>query len=278
MRGLLFGGSGQLGRALLAHGDIDWIAPTRAQADLLDPATLDRWLQEEHIDLVVNAAAWTDVEGAERHQRSAERVNAEAAGRIARSCAERGRPLVHLSTAFVFAGRLGRPLRPDDPPAPLNHYGRTKLAGELAVRAASPRHVILRTNAVFRPGGTGFVQAVLSRAEAGLPLRVVDDQWVGPTPARCLSDAVLTVGRALLTDDLRETHHFTGKPDVRYADFARALLDANGHRPVPVHPIPSTAWPSPVRRPLDVRLCGAALAERFGIQRPDWRQHLGALP
>jgi dTDP-4-dehydrorhamnose reductase len=228
------------------------------------------------VTAVINAAAYTAVDRAEAEEDLAARVNAEAPGLIAQACAARRIPLVHISTDYVFDGSGTAPRAPGAAPAPLGAYGRTKLAGEDAVRAAAGPHAILRASWVFSPHGANFVKTMLRLSETREELTIVSDQVGGPTPAAAIAAACLTVAEALRTDQsLAGTYHFAGAPEVSWADFARAIF-AEAGRAVTVTDIPTAEYPTPARRPLNSRLDCTATEAAFGLPRPDWRDGLRA--
>lgn len=272
---LVFGQTGQVAR------ELQRLAPGarclgRDQADLSDPAACAVAIRAARPRAVINAAAWTAVDRAEAEEPAAHVINAEAPGAMARACAELGVPMVQLSTDYVFDGSPG-PRRPGDPAAPLNAYGRTKLAGEVAVRASGAPHVILRTSWVFSAHGTNFVKTMLRLGAARDEIAVVADQIGGPTPAAALADACLTLAEALIRDPGKSgTHHFAGTPAVSWADFARAIMAGAG-LPCRVRDIPGAEYPTPARRPADSRLDCSQLATEFGITQPDWQTHLAAV-
>lgn len=272
---LVFGQTGQVARELQS------LAPGarflgRAQADLADPAACAAAIRAARPGAVINAAAWTAVDKAEAEEPAAHIVNAAAPGAMARACAELGVPLVHLSTDYVFDGSPG-PRRPGDPTAPLNAYGRTKLAGEQAVRASGAAHVILRTSWVFSAHGANFVKTMLRLGAAREEIAVVADQIGGPTPAAAIAKACLALAEVLRRDPGKSgTHHFCGAPAVSWADFARAIMD-QAALPARVRDIPAADYPTPARRPADSRLDCSQLATDFGITQPDWRTHLAAV-
>ena len=192
MRVLQFGATGQVARSLLdraAQGAVAIDALDRAQADLRDPeGCAAAILQADRPDIVVNAAAYTAVDRAESEEATAHLVNAAAPAAMAAACAQRGLPFIHLSTDYVFDGGSAAPCREDDPVAPLNAYGRSKAAGEAAIAAACPNHVILRTSWVFSPYGTNFLKTMVRLGCERERLRIVDDQVGGPpppSPRRC---------------------------------------------------------------------------------------------
>jgi len=222
---------------------------------------------------VINAAAYTAVDRAETEEALAQTVNGAAPAAMAKAAARRGLPFLQISTDYVFDGAGTAPRKPGDPVAPLGAYGRSKLAGEAGVREAGGTHVILRTSWVFSAHGTNFVKTMLRLAESRDKLTVVADQVGGPTPAAAIADALFAMAKGLAVDPgLSGTYHFSGAPDVSWADFAREIFRQSG-RATLVEDIPSAAYPTPARRPANSRLDCASLAA-FGLARPDWRAHL----
>jgi dTDP-4-dehydrorhamnose reductase len=272
---LVFGETGQVARELARQAPV--VTLSRAQADLMDPAACADAIRAHRPRAVINAAAWTAVDRAESEEEAATVINAHAPGAMARECADLGIPLVHISTDYVFDGTGTAPWTPDSPTAPLGAYGRSKLKGEEAVRAAGGPHVILRTSWVFSAHGANFVKTML-RLGAGRPvLRVVADQWGAPTPAAAIAEACLTIAdRLIAAPGLSGTHHFAGFPDTTWAGFARAIMETAG-LPAEVEDIATADYPTPARRPANSRLDCSALARDFGIPRPDWRAGLAAV-
>jgi dTDP-4-dehydrorhamnose reductase len=277
MRVLVFGRTGQVAAEIArrAPAGVTVRSLDRIEADLLDPAACAAAVEGAEADAVVNAAAWTAVDRAEEADCAAlaNAINGEAPFAIALACARRGLPFVHLSTDYVFPGTGEAPWRPGDPVAPLNAYGRSKLLGEEGVRAAGGRSVVLRTSWVFSATGANFVRTMLRLGRERETLRVVADQWGGPTPAAAIADACLTVARALREGAQGGTHHLSGAPDTTWAAFAEAIM-AEAGLPARIEPIPTAAYPTPARRPLNSRLDCGSLEAAFGIARPDWRAAL----
>ena len=270
---LVFGLSGQVGAALARQDGT--LCLGRDRADLSDPDTCVAAIDANAPDAVINAAAYTAVDAAEDDEAAAFRINADAPAAMARICADLGVPFVHISTDYVFDGGGDSPRAPDAPTAPLNAYGRSKLAGERAIRDACGPHAVLRTSWVFSATGSNFLKTMLRLSQSHASLRIVEDQIGGPTPADALADACLTMADALRADPgLSGTYHLTGAPDVSWADFARAIF-AEAGRDTAVTGIPTAEYPTPAARPLNSRLDCASTEAAFGIQRPDWR---GALP
>ena len=196
MRLLVLGGSGQLGtqlRALALPPGVELLAPTRTAVDLGDPAAIQRLIAAESWSVVIDAAGYTNVDRAESEEDLAFAVNAQAAACLAEETGKRGIPLIYVSTDYVFDGRKGAPYVETDAAAPLNAYGRSKLAGERRVSAANPRHVILRTAWLYSPHGTNFVRTILRLAQERERLTVVADQLGCPTSARDLAKACLDI-------------------------------------------------------------------------------------
>jgi dTDP-4-dehydrorhamnose reductase len=285
MKVLVFGKTGQLATELQRRaGDAEIDARGRAKADLTKPDDCARIVADCDADAVVIAAAYTAVDKAESDEDGARTVNATAPGAIARAAAAKGLPLVHVSTDYVFDGAGEQPFSVDAPTGPLGAYGRTKLAGEIAVRDAGGPHAILRTSWVVSAHGNNFVKTMLRLGNQRDRLTIVADQVGGPTPAAALADACLAVASRLLHDpSVTGTYHVTGGPDVSWADFAREIFRQSGIA-CAVADIPTSEYPTPARRPLNSRLDNSLTEAVFGLPRPDWRtglhdilQDLGAL-
>ena len=265
---LVFGATGQVATVLRARAPV--VALGRAAADLSDPAACTAAILAHRPRAVINAAAYTAVDRAESEEGLATTINADAPGAMARACATLGIPLVHISTDYVFAGEGTRPWQPDDPTGPLGAYGRSKLGGELAVRGAGGAHAILRTSWVVSAHGSNFVKTMLRLGADRDQLSIVADQVGAPTPARSIAAACLSIADQLAADPYKSgTYHFAGTPDTSWADFARAIFDRAGLA-ISVEDIPSAAYPTPARRPLNSRLDCSTTRAVFGIARPDW--------
>lgn len=276
MRILVFGRTGQVATELarLAGPDLELEILGREAADLTDPEACAARIAGCEAQAVINAAAYTAVDRAESEEALAHQVNAGAPGAMARAAAARGLPFVHVSTDYVFDGQGTAPRAVGDPVAPPNAYGRTKLAGEEAVRAAGGPHAILRTSWVFSAHGGNFVKTMLRLADTRDALNVVEDQVGGPTPADAIAAACVTIARALAADPGRSgTYHFSGAPDVSWAGFAREIF-ARAGKQVAVSGIPTSDYPTPAVRPLNSRLDCSETETVFGLPRPDWRAAL----
>jgi dTDP-4-dehydrorhamnose reductase len=271
---LILGAQGQVGRALVARvrqAGIPNIALGHAECDIADQLAVERVLQGGGI--VVNCAAYTSVDRAETEVEAAYRVNTVGVENLARVCARAGVPLIHLSTDHVFDGTSDRPAREEDPPRALNVYGRSKLGGEIAVRARLESHIILRTSWVFSADGQNFVKTAIRMASERAQLRIVDDQVGGPTAADDLASAILEVVATSAKPGFIGwgTYHFSGAPAVSRYEFARAIVADTGAAVVPVA---TTDYPTPARRPANSALDCTRILRVFGIKQPDWRVSL----
>jgi len=272
---LVFGKTGQVATELQRLGDV--VALGRDQADLANPAACADAIRTHAPSAVINAAAYTAVDRAEEEEALATLINGDAPTAMAQACAELDIPLIHISTDYVFEGTGDAPWHPNDPTAPQNAYGRSKLAGEIGIRNSGAVHAILRTSWVVSAHGSNFVKTMLRLSDTRDALNIVADQTGGPTPARDIAAACLQIVEQLITDPSKsDTYHYSGAPDVSWADFARAIFDQAG-RAVTVTPIPTTDYPTPAKRPLNSRMECGATQQVFGIARPNWRDGLNMI-
>lgn len=273
MKALVFGRTGQVAQELQRRAPPHWTIECvgRETVDFLNPGSCGAFVEACVADVVINAAAYTAVDRAESQEDLATIVNAGAPGEIADAAARKGLPFIHLSTDYVFDGDGQRPWRPDDAPAPINAYGRSKLAGERAILSAGGRHLILRTSWIFSSHGANFVKAMLRLGAERDEVRVVADQTGGPTFAGAIADALFQIAQRLNQPDAPSgVYHFAGSPDVSWADFAREIFRQAGVA-TRVCDITSGEYLTAARRPLSSRLDCAALERDFGVVRPDWR-------
>ena len=278
---LVLGGAGQLGQELVhaaASGGVALTALSRAEADIAAPADMRRALAHHRPSVVVNAAAYTKVDLAESEPEEARRANDTGPGVLADACAQAGIPLVHLSTDFVFDGRKEEPYVESDPVAPLSVYGRTKAAGEEAVRRAAPRHVILRTSWVYGAYGGNFLKTMLRLARERDELRVVADQHGAPTSTRDLARIILALAPRLAAgENVWGTYHFAGHGYTTWHGFADAIVAAAapalGRRPA-VMAITAAEYPAAARRPKNSRLDCALFERTFGLRARPWPEEM----
>lgn len=276
MRLLVFGKTGQVATELARRVPAA-VFLGRGEADLANPEACAAAIKAHRPEGVINAAAYTGADRAEQEEALAMLVNAAAPGAMARACAALDIPFVQISTDYVFNGAGDAPWPAEAPTAPLGAYGRSKLAGEEAVRGAGGVHVILRTSWVFSAHGTNFVKTMLRLGRERDTIRVVADQIGGPTPAADIAETALQVLDLLRKNNYKSgTYHYSGSPDTSWAGFARSIFDMAG-LDVAVEEIPSSEYPLPAPRPLNSRLDCAQLETAFGITRPDWKAGLAAV-
>jgi dTDP-4-dehydrorhamnose reductase len=284
MKILVFGANGQVGREVRRA---PWppryaVLPLdRKAADITRSAAVDEILQRERPDLVINLAAYTAVDRAESEPEAAWSANCAGAAHLAAACEESTVPLVHLSTDYVFNGRKAGPYQEEDAVDPLGVYGRSKEAGERAVRAALAHHVILRTAWVFGASGANFVKTMLRLAGERPVLRVVADQRGCPTAAADIAAALIAITGHVEKGDARwGTYHFAGDAPISWHGFAEAIFELAAQRFAPrpkVEPIATHQYPTPARRPMNSVLNCGKIEEIFGISSPPWRASLAAV-
>ena len=271
-RVLVVGRTGQVGTALAAAlPATGWpfVVMEAPELDLTDAASIEAAVAAARPDVVVNAAAYTAVDAAESQVELAYAINARGPGLLAAAADRAGAAMLHFSTDYVFDGSRG-PWGEDDAPAPLGVYGASKLAGERAVAAANPRHIILRTSWVCSATGQNFLKTMLRLAETRDELRVVSDQLGAPTFADDLADAVVRLVPALAAGQGLGLFHLTGAPWTSWHGFAEAIFAA---RPGPrLLPITTADYPTPARRPADGRLDCGKIRAVHGIEQSDWRR------
>lgn len=276
---LVIGRSGQLARALrlgAARRGIEAVIVGRPELDIGDPEQAARAVAAAgNVDVVINAAAYTDVRKAEAEPEAALRANAYGPGALAAACQARGLALIHVSTDFVFSGEASRPYREQDRPAPLNAYGRSKLAGEEAVLAACARAIVLRTAWVYALGFKNFVTAILAKGREGGELSVVEDQSGSPTSAHDLAEAALDVAAraAAGAGPARGLFHCAGEGSVSRAGFATEILRQAGFS-ARVRGVASSEMDDGVRRPRYAGLDCARMAREWGVAARPWRDAL----
>ncbi|AOF99962.1 dTDP-4-dehydrorhamnose reductase [Blastomonas sp. RAC04] len=274
MKALVLGSKGQLGRQLVAcapagsivvQHDIDTL-------DICDHHALRTSVESARPDIIFNAAAFTNVDGAEAEEETARKINGEAVGVLAAAARDLGAKLVHVSTDYVFDGLSGRPYAPDAPTHPVSAYGRTKLAGE---RAAGDAALIVRTAWVYSTTGGNFVRTMLRLFGERSEVRVVSDQMGTPTYAPDLAKALWT----LAEKEASGVYHYTDSGAASWYDFAVAiqeealalqLLD----KAIPIVPIPTSGYPTPATRPHYSVLDSTKTMAVLGGPAPHWRANL----
>lgn len=287
MKVLLLGANGQLGwelqRGLAPLGEV--IALGREgtgayPADLAEPERLRALVDHLTPDVIVNAAAHTAVDKAESEPELARAINATAPGVLARAAAARGAWLLHYSTDYVFDGSGQQPREEDAPTGPLGVYGQTKLEGEEAIRASGCRHLILRTSWVYAARGGNFAKTMLRLAQERERLTVIDDQIGAPTGADLLADLSAHALRGALADPAKGgTYHAVAAGETSWHGYARFVIDTTRElRPdlalkvQAIDPVPTSAFPTPARRPHNSRLSTRRLQDTFGLHLPHWQR------
>lgn len=278
MKILVIGKSGQLARSLHAlKGGREVAFFSRVEADLSFPEKIGEALLRKDFDVLVNAAAYTAVDAAETDRDTAEAVNAAAPGTLARICAERSALMIHISTDYVYDGSASLPLTEDAPVAPCGVYGATKAAGEEAVRAACPQHLILRTSWLYNAEGKNFVNTMLRLAETRTSLRVVFDQIGCPTYSVDLAEAMYALIDAYAERGAEDfpfgTYHYANEGVASWYDLACAVFEMSGMQRE-VLPVRSSEFPSPAKRPAYSVTDKAKIKDTFGVKIRHWREAL----
>ena len=284
MRILVSGKEGQVDTSLQQLGDaipgVEVVRIGLPEADLSRPETLELPVREARPDVIISSAAYTAVDKAESERELAEAINAGGPGELARLAAALDVPLLHLSTDYVFAGDKASVYVETDAPGPVSAYGLTKLSGEMAIEKAMDNHVILRTAWVYSPFGNNFVKTMLRLGETRDEINVVADQHGCPTYAPEIARALLAVAQRVVADPdpaLRGIFHLTGQGETTWAGFAEAIFDgaaARGRRAVKVNPIPTSAYPTPAKRPANSRLSGEKLLKIYSLELDPWQKSL----
>lgn len=279
---LLTGRTGQVGwelqRALAPLGEV--IATDRGQLDLADHGSIRTAIRQAKPAIIVNAAAFTSVDDVEQQPELALRVNGVAPGIIADEAKRLGALLVHYSTSYVFDGTARRPYVEDDPPNPINAYGRTKLAGERAVAAAGGHHLILRTSWIYSQRGTNFLLAFLRLARQKTELPVVNDQIGNPTWARAIAEATATLLGAKSVRDHAGLYHLSAGGSVSRLAFAERILALARERRLldaartTLKSVATAQYPLPAARPLNCTTSKERIRRVFGLEMTDWERQL----
>lgn len=288
MKLLITGANGQVGwelaRSLMPLGEV--VALDRNRCDLSRPESLAALVAQYAPDIIVNAAAYTAVDKAESEEALATTINGVAPGELARAAKAAGALLIHYSTDYVFDGSKSGPYIEDDPVAPLNAYGRSKLAGEEAIGESGCDHLILRTTWVFAARGANFVRTMLRLGAEREQLRVVADQWGAPTWARNIADATAQIVARAQQERanggfVSGVFNLASRGETSWHGFAEAIFSTARERlpelPLKVarvEPIPAADYPTPAARPANSRLSLDRVEARFGIAMPPWQDAL----
>lgn len=283
---LLIGGAGQVGSEIARQAssyNLLVASPSHSELDITDDASIREALQQHMPDIVINAAAYTNVDRAETETNLAFAVNSSGPALLADACETTHTPIFHISTDYVFDGSYSRPYRENDEINPLNVYGRSKAAGEQAVRLATRRHMIVRTSWVFGIQGKNFVKSILQNAETNASLKVVSDEWGNPTCASDIGKLMLFLcEHSLKQIDMGHepfwgTYHFCNERTVSRHQFAEVIMASaakRGKAKLAIVPISSSELQPSTRRPRNSSLDCALIRETFGIQTRPWESCL----
>lgn len=286
MKILLLGKNGQVGwelqRSLAPLGEVvalDFDSPAPLTADFSRPESLAATVRAVAPQIIVNAAAHTAVDKAESEPELARAINASAVGVIAREAASLGAWLAHYSTDYVFDGSGSTPWVEDSPTGPLSVYGQTKLEGEEAIRASGVKHLIFRTSWVYGARGGNFAKTMLRLAKERDKLTVIDDQIGAPTGADLLADITALALRAALQEPvLSGTYHAVASGETSWYHYAHHVIEfARRHgqpirvAPEGIEPVPTSAFPTPAKRPSNSRMNTSKLQQAFGLTLPHWQ-------
>lgn len=275
---LVTGSNGQLGNEMRlvsrASGD-RYLFTDVAELDITDAAAVDRLVDEQAIDLVVNCAAYTNVDKAESEPELAELLNARAVGHLAAAMKRRDGVLVHVSTDYVFGGIANNtPCTEETPCAPLGVYGETKLRGEQALLRTGCRHLIIRTAWLYSEFGRNFLKTMLDLTASRPALKVVFDQAGTPTYAGDLAAAIFTIVENRLFEGHEGIYHFSNEGVCSWYDFAKTIAALAGHDGCEIEPCHSDEFPSPVTRPAYSVLDKTKIKKTFGLRIPYWTDSL----
>lgn len=283
---LLTGTKGQIAREMIelarTQTDLNLVPVGLPGFDLARPETLRDPVMTARPDIIISVAAFTQVDACERDEALAMQINAKGPMVLARLAAELDIPILHVSTDYVFSGDKSTPYTEDDIPSPINAYGRSKLAGEIAVAAETKNSAIVRTSWVYSPYGQNFVKTMIQLAKDRDFVRVVNDQWGSPTAASELARILIGMARRLNMDtdpSLRGRFHAVAEGSTSWAGLAETLFvwaRNRGAKSAEVEPIPSSAYPTPARRPANSRLDASRFKALYGLELAPWQELLKA--
>lgn len=275
MRILVTGAEGQLGRSIrqaaIGLAD-DYIFTDVEELDITDHQQALNYVTENKIDIIINCAAYTDVESAESEEPKAHLLNATAVGYLAEAAKANDALLIHISTDYVFMGGCCGVLTEESHPQPINAYGRTKLAGEEAIKASGCHYIIIRTAWLYSEFGKNFVGTMLRLTAEREKVRVVSDQLGSPTYAGDLAQAIV---RIITERNFREgTYHYTNLGECSWWQFAKAIARLAGHNDCKVIPCTTEEYPTKAHRPMSAVLDKSKFVRTFNIEIPEWRESL----
>lgn len=278
MKILVTGANGQLGTSLRDisrdSGD-EYIFTDVDSIDITDPEAVRNAVTKINPDVIVNCAAYTNVEKAEDDERNARKINSIAPGILAEAAENCGAVIIHISTDYVYGGKEhNTPIIPDSEVSPIGVYGKTKAEGEDAVKKATKRHIIIRTAWLYSEYGHNFVKTMSSLMSEGKSLKVVEDQTGSPTYASDLAKAIVTIIASNNLTDKFGTYNFTDEGVCSWYDFAMSIREIYGYNDSDVSPCATCEYPTKARRPAYSVLSKKSIKETFGVTIPYWRDSL----
>ncbi|MDF0533013.1 dTDP-4-dehydrorhamnose reductase [Shewanella sp. A32] len=282
MKILVTGSNGQVGSCLVDRlqqkPEIEFLALTRQELDITDPVQVDAIVKQFTPDVIINAAAYTAVDKAEQDVELCYAINRDGPRILAEAAHKNGTLFLHISTDYVFSGDKKGLYSEDAPVAPQGVYGQSKLAGELAVARACPRHIILRTAWVFGERGGNFVKTMLRLGQTRDVLGVVADQFGGPTYAGDIADALIAISKQVVNQGVNAygVFHFSGLPHVSWHTFAQTIFEKAIeqkllNKTVVINPISTAEYPTPAKRPANSKLSNKKIKQLYGIEPSDWQ-------
>lgn len=272
---IVTGSNGQLGSELkdlsVSLPDFEWIFTTRENLNLAKEEDIQKLFEQYQPAWFVNCAAYTLVDKAESEKEESLAANAVAPGIIARECAKNGTKLIHVSTDYVFHGDGTKPYQPEDLTNPVNFYGETKLQGEQNALSNNPETIIIRTSWVYSSYGKNFVKTMRNLMASRSDLNVVADQKGTPTYAKDLAQAIISIIQS--SKQTWGVYHFSNVGEITWFDFAEAIRDISS-LDCNVHPIPTTDFPTPAKRPAYSVLDKSKIEENYAVVLRDWKESL----
>ena len=278
---LITGAGGQVAHELaISNSEHQLIALPAKQLDITDLVQINDAFDEHHPDVVINAAAYTQVDRAEEESAIAYAINRDAVSNLAQACNRINSPLLHISTDYVFDGKKSGTYSEDDEIAPAGVYGASKAAGDAVLQSMLEQHIILRTSWVYSATGNNFVKTMLRLGAEREQLNIINDQHGCPTSAQSIAAALLLVTEHYLRGDEIEwgTYHFCGQPETTWHGFAWQIFQqARGFENLKLNGIPTSEYPTPAARPLNSVLDCSKFVTRFETAQPDWRKDLDSI-
>ena len=287
MRILVAGGHGQVGSALTQLGKeqgLDLIALSRSELNIADAVSISAAFNKYHPELLINAAAYTAVDKAESEPELAYAINAKGVGLLAEACANSNIPMLHISTDYVFDGTKATPYTEMDQVNPLSVYGKSKEAGERILREKLNQHIILRTSWVFGKQGNNFVKTILRLSKEREEIRIVSDQYGGPTSAETIAEILIDIALHPRIDLKNKwgTYHFCQHPYLSWYEFAKAIIGKvktlkYQDKISNIKPISSKEYKATATRPRNSRLDTSKINNTFKINKNNWDNSLDEL-